>query len=1040
MSLPELALRRPVTLLMVYVTLFVLGGLAVRKIPLEFLPNMDGPHFWIQIPYRNATPAEVEKTISIPAEALLKTVPKLSRVDSISQGSASSLHLEFDWGTDMDYAYLEVKDRLDRLRDQLPRESQEHFIWRFSSADMEILFLSFTWDGSDEDLYEIVEERVKPRLQRVDGVGSVTVWGQEPKKVFIDVDQDLLKAYGLSLYELVLRLEREHFNLAAGDVREGRTRYLVRSANEYRSLEDLNNFRINRDGLRLRDVADVRYGYPERTSVTRMDGKSAVMAGVKRESNANTVEVCRAVKEEMERLLAEPAYARLRGSVIFDQSRFILDSFRDLRNAGLWGGFFAVGVLYFFLRRVPATAVVAVAIPVSMMAAVTVMFFSGMTLNVISMVGLMLAVGMLVDNSIVVSENIFRLREEGRETKEASRTGGRQVATAILASTLTTIIVFLPMIFMEMGVMKVYTREVGIAISLSLVASLLVALTFIPLVASRLPRQRRKPSRMLEALTAAYRRRLKWVLCHRGRVFCLLLGLIVLTVLGPVSKVPQKGESAGDIRSVLVDLRIRGVQDREALLGPLEDIERVLLAKRDELDIKHILSRSGYMAGRHRINVFLNDDGDGRLTTHEARKRILDVLPPIPDVEYRIPEQGGPRQAAEDEVGILLKGDDPRRLEAIAGGLMERLRRIDGILQVDSDSDPGPQEIHVKVDRSLAKRHRVSPMAAAQTVAFGLRGYSLKKMKTDEREIDVRIQLKKEDQADVSRLEDLQLLTEDGQLIPLSVVARFIESPGQEIIRRSEGKRTVAVRARTSGQALGILKKEVENVLGSLALPPGYSAELGRSMIDLDKTKKAFLSALILSVLLIYFLLGSLFESYTHPFAILVSVPLALIGSYWVMYLTGSAMDVAAFIGLILMVGIVVNNAIVIVDHMNRIRRSGMNREEAILKAGEDRIRPVLMTAATTILGLMPLAFGGSGLGGVVMFAPLGKAVMGGLALSTLLTLFVVPLFYTFVEDLGLAFGRLAGLARSSWVRARGSGGRGQGPAPARHSGAGRTR
>jgi HAE1 family hydrophobic/amphiphilic exporter-1 len=992
---------------MLYATLFVLGGTAVYKIPLEFLPTLAGPHFWIHIPYRNATPAEVEKTICIPAEELLRTVPDLSKVNSISQGSAGSLHLEFDWGTDMDYAYLEVKDRMDRLQEQLPRESREYSIWRFSSADMEILFLSFTWDGPAEELFEIVEQRIRPRLQRVEGVGSVAVWGQEPQKVFIDLDQDLLKAHGISLYDLVLSLERNSFNLASGEVLQGRTRYLVRSTNEYRSLDDLRDVRVNREGLRLKDVARVRYGYPEKTDITRMNGKSAVLAGIKKESSANTVEVCEAVKAELDRLLKQPAYERLGGSVVFDQSQFIRSSFRDLRNAGLWGGFFAICVLFFFLRRLYATAIVAVAIPISIMVAVTVMFFGGMTLNVISMVGLMLGVGMLVDNSIVVSENIFRLREAGVERKEASRSGSGDVATAILASTLTTIIVFLPLVFMDLGVMKVYTQEVGTAISLSLVASLFVALTFIPLIASRLPMERRKGSRFLEALVAGYRLRLQWVLRHRSQVSCLLVILIVLTLLVPVKRVPQKGESAGDIRRVMVELRVKGVQDRERLLEPIMEIEEALSGRRDDLDIDHILSRSGYVGGRSRVNIFLREDERAHITTDEARRRILEVLPSIPDVEYRIPEHGGPSGATQDEVGVLVRGEDPNRLDEIAREVMSRLQGIDGVLQVDSDVAPGFDEIHVSVDRSLAKKYRVNPMVAAQTIAFGLRGYALKKMKTEDREMDVQIQLEEEDREDVSKLKELQLLTEQGELIPISVVARFLESPGQQVIRRSEGKRTVVVRAHTTGQALGILKRRIEEAVGTVRLPPGYSIELGQSMLDLEKTKKAFQGAMLLSILLIYFLLGALFESYLHPLTILVSVPLALIGSYWVMYLTGSAMDVAALIGLILMVGIVVNNAIVIVDRMNRLRRSGKDREEAILQAGQDRIRPVLMTAATTILGLMPLAFGGSGIGGVVMFAPLGRAVMGGLALATLLTLFVVPVFYTYVEDFGQAFGRL---------------------------------
>jgi HAE1 family hydrophobic/amphiphilic exporter-1 len=423
------------------------------------------------------------------------------------------------------------------------------------------------------------------------------------------------------------------------------------------------------------------------------------------------------------------------------------------------------------------------------------------------------------------------------------------------------------------------------------------------------------------------------------------------------------------------------------------------------------------MGGRNRINIFLREDEGAQIPTDEARRRILDVLPAIPDVEFKVPERGGPTGGTQDEVSVLLRGDDPKRLDAIAREVTERIGRIEGVLQVDTDLEPGFDEIQVTVDRSLAKKHRVSPMVAARTIAFGLRGYALKKMKTADREMDVQIQLEKEDREDVSKLKDLQLLTEDGKLIPISVVARFMESPGQEIIRRSEGKRTVTVRAQTSGQALGVMKEKIEKAVGSVRLPAGYSAELGKGMMDLEKTKKAFVGALLLSIVLIYFLLGGLFESYLHPFTILVSVPLALIGSYWVMYLTGSALDVAAFIGLILMVGIVVNNAIVIVDHMNRIRRAGRAREEAILQAGQERIRPVLMTAATTILGLVPLAFGGSGIGGVVMFAPLGRAVMGGLALSTLLTLFVVPVFYTYVEDLGEALGRLREQAFGTGVR-----------------------
>jgi HAE1 family hydrophobic/amphiphilic exporter-1 len=1011
MNLPALALRRPVTLLVMYAALLVLGGIATERVPLEFLPNLAGPNFLIQIPYRNATPLEVEKTIAVPAEELLQTVPSLTKVDSFSQGNLCTLVLEFTWETDMDYAYLEVRDRLDRLKETLPRESQEYFVWRFSSTDIEVLFFSFSWDRSQEELYELVSDRIKPRLLRVDGVGNVTVWGQEPKRVYIDLDQESLKAHGVSLYDLVLRLDRESFNLAGGEVVEGGKRYLVRLVNEYRGIEDLEKIPLNDRGLRLSDVARVRYGYPEQTVITRMDGRNAVVVGVKKESTANTVEVCEAVKEEMERLSAEPGYEGLRHTVIFDQSEYILNSFRDLRDSGVWGGFFAVCVLYFFLRRVLPTLVVTVAIPVSLLMAVTVMYFAGLTLNVVSMVGLMLGVGMLVDNSIVVSENILRLREQGLPRDEASLRGSREVAMAILASTLTTMIVFLPMVFMESGVMKVYTQEVGVAISLSLAASLFVALTFIPAVACRMPMQSQRPSRFLVGLAFRYRKALRWVVRNRGRTSFWLLLLVAATVLLPMRHVAQKAESSGDVRRVIVDLRLRGAQEPSRIESALAEVERILESRREDLDIEHIYSQSGYMADRNRIHVFLREGDKARLPTDEAKRRILDVLPQIPDVDFVVPEQHGPQSDVENEIQMTLRGEDPDLLESLAEDLVGRLRKVEGVLRAESDVEPGHDELQLRVDRSLATKYGVSPMVAAQTVAFGLRGYALKKMKGPDREMAVYVQLQEKDRQSLAKLEQLQLMNERGGLVPLNVVSRFEEAPALRVIRRSDGKRIVRVRAQTSGEPLGILKARLDEALSDFSLPAGYRLEFGRNVLNLEKSRKSFLGAIGLAIALVYFLLGGLFESYIHPLTILTSVPLALTGSYWVMYLTGTAMDVAGYIGLILMVGIVVNNAIVIVDHINHVRQSTQDLEEAIVQAGEDRLRPVLMTAATTILGLLPLAFGGSNIGGVVMFAPLAKAVMGGLALATVLTLFVIPLFYTFMEDAGKVLRRLARVA-----------------------------
>ncbi len=1014
MTLTEFSLRRPVTVIMIYVAVFVLGVIAFYKIPLEFLPSQTGPNLWIQFFYRNSTPAEVEKTIAMPAEQLLATVSGLKKVQSVSNRDRCSLILDFEWDIDMDYAYMEVKDRLDRLAAELPKESEKYYIWRFSSEDIAVMWVALSMEGRSGEVYEMVDSRLKPRLQRIEGVGNIEVWGRRGKEIFIDISQDRLKSHGVSLYELVLRLERYNVNLASGEIDEGGRRYLVRSVDEYRSLEDLRAVPLGTMGLRLGDVAEVRYDYPDQEFVTFMDGHPSVAIGVFKESRANTVDVCAHVRRTLAEFKEERGLEDLHYSIAFDQSTYILNSFEGLKNAGKIGSLLAIIVLFYFLRRVRGTLIVACAIPVSILVAVTIMFFANMTLNIVSMVGLMLAVGMLVDNSIVVSENIFRYRDLGADRRGAAVRGADEVAMAILSSTLTTIIVFLPMIFMKMGLMKVYTREIGVSIGLSLLASLFVALTSIPLVASRILKER-PPSEagLIVRARGGYVGALRWALDHKLTTVLLIALLVALTIVLPVRRVGERKQEPSDMRQIILNIEMDGARDVERARRIFATLEETLLPLREELDITHTIAQSGYFYEVARFQIFLTDADRARLTTAEVWERVKEIVPEIPGARIRIlagMDMTG--EGGEDSVRVVVAGERLDVLYRLAEDVRSRLEGVEELTDIDWDFEVGKDEVEVSVDRDRAKAHGVNPAVVAQTIAFGLRGYPLPRLKAADREIDVTARLRLEDRENLSKLKELQVTTERGEKVALGNVADFTSTPGLQAIQRSRGKRVISVKGRSTAKAMSETKTRIEEALRGLDRPEGYSVFFGESLIDLEETKRAFIGAIALAVLLIYFLLGALFESYIQPLSILMAVPLAMVGSYWVMYVSGTPMDVAAYIGLILLVGIVVNNAIVIIDHINSLRRKGMTRSEAILHGGEDRFRPVLMTAITTILGLLPIALGRSSIGGVLMFAPMGRAVIGGLATSTLLTLFVVPIVYSMLDDLRTWLHAMAGAVR----------------------------
>ncbi len=1006
-SLPGLALRRPIGVLMIFAAVCVLGVIALYRMRLEFLPDISRPVLTIHAAYPNATPAEVEKTIAIPAEDELRTVRHLHNIESTSFRDRCAIRLEFAWKTDMSLAFLEVKDRLDRLEADMPDEVSEFVIWKNRSTDFPVLFMNLSWEKSAEDLFDLAERRVVPALERLPGVARVDLWGQENKRVFIDLDQDRLTSHHISPYQLIRQLKSHNVNLSSGKVIENQTEYFLRSIYEYGSVREIEDVIIGPNTLRLKDVATVRYGYPKRKGVARLDGREALAIGIIKESMANTIEVCERAKEELDSIMNEPALRDVEHLIFFDQSKEILNTFDTLKNAGKWGGLLAVFVLLFFLRRLRPTLIITAAIPLSLLLAVTTLYFLRSGVNILSMLGLMLAIGMLVDNSIVVVENMFRLYENGLPRDEAASRGASEVSLAITASTLTTIIVFTPLVFMERGELQIHMLEIGMTISIALLASLLIAMTLTPLATSRLLVKGGIASPgIIGALTKRYRSALDWTLSHGWAMLLLIIAIVAVSYMIPFKSIQARGNPATSARRARIEIEMLRGQNLEAATDIFKKVENVLLKHKEELEIKYLFSFTSFYSSRNFIWITFTDPEEAILDTVELAKKIRELMPEF--AEARLHVSKTEMEGSSSEVSLVVKGEDNETLRMLAADLSNEIKKLESVTSVSTDVETGLDEIRVEVNESAMRQHGVSPAAVAQTLAFALKGTSLPKLKTGSKELDVYIQLEEGDRENLHQLRNLQIETIRGDTVSLGTLAGFRPARGLDAIKRTGGKHLVRVKATTDKEALTATREKLDRIARSFVLPTGYIIEYGGEIEEFIKNQNMVKMALLLSLVLIYIVLGTLFESYIQPLCILLSVPLAFVGTYWVMYLLNTPMDHAANVGLVLLIGIVVNNAIVIMDHINTLRRSGMSRREAILQGGTDRFRPVVMTAATTILGGLPMAIGSDALfGGELMFAPMARAVGGGLLSATLLTLFVIPQFYAYFDSIQLFFKRL---------------------------------
>ncbi|WXR62313.1 efflux RND transporter permease subunit [Peptostreptococcaceae bacterium AGR-M142] len=1023
MKISKVSVNRPVTTFMFMLIALLIGFVSLNLLPINLYPDIEVPVALVSTNYSGAGPEEIETLITKPIEKSVSSVSDLKAVTSYSREGNSIVVVEFEYGTDMDFAALEMREKVDLVKGLLPDDASSPLVLKIDPNAQPIIKLGVSSDLEIYELQQIIEDELQSRLERIEGVASVDISGGEQQEVKIEIDQEKLNGYNLSLNELMSAIRSENLNLPGGNVKKGEKEVLVRAIGEFENIDEIKNLPIAlRDSniIRLSDLGEVSLGFKEKDTISRLNNKNSIAINITKQSIANTVKVSENVLKEVEQIKRD--YNNLEITIGLDQAEFINKSIENVSNTALMGGILAVVVLYLFLRNIRSTLIVGIAIPVSIIATFALMYFGGLSINLISLGGLALGIGMLVDNSIVVLENIYRFREEGYDAKEASIEGASEVTMAVFASTMTTVAVFLPIVFVE-GFTAIIFKQLSFAVVFSLLASLVVAITIVPMLSFKILKVGEVKKRshsgfgigklldlfdvFIKFLDRKYEKILNFVLRKRKTTVFIALLIFVVSIVsvGMVGGEFFPSEDEGQL-SITVEMPFgTSLEDSnevakkvEAIVDKIEEKEKVFT---------NVGSSSGFSrsaGNKSQIDVMLVDLKDRKRGTKEIVNELRPELEKIPGAKISVAASssmggGGPASA---DIEIELKGDDLDTLKKISYDFVEIVKSVEGTSEVKSDTEDGDPEARIVLNRNSASYYGVTASMLASTIETSIEGKNITTFKTDGDEIDVNLSINDKVKDSIESIKQILITTTKGEKIPVSQIAtiEYGNSPTQ--IARINQTRVVTISSQLSNRDLRSVTQDIEEKLENYNIPNGYSYKFSGSQEDMAEAFSSLLIALVLSIIIVYMILASQFESLIHPFTVMLSVPFALSGGFIALFITGRSLSVPAFIGVIMLSGIVVNNAIVLVDYINKLRERGYERKEAIIKAGFTRFRPILMTTMTTILGLLPLALGIGD--GAATQAPMATVVIGGLLLSTLLTLAFIPVVYSIFDDLVLKF------------------------------------
>jgi len=1049
----EIATERRVTIVMLMVAIVLFGMVSLSRLKLNLLPDLSYPTLTVRTELTGAAPVEVENLLTKPIEETVGVIRNVRLVRSVSRSGQSDVTLEFLWGTDMDIAGVDVREKLDIIT--LPLEASRPLLLRFDPSSEPIMRLGLLYKEDAAGLAEsaearlkslrrLAEDRIKTDLEAEEGTAAVKVSGGLEDEIEIRVDQQKLSQLGISIDEIAARIRAENVNLSGGRLEEGNQRFLVRTLNEFQSVDEMRDAivaYVSNRPVYLRDVATVERGYKEREAITRVRGRESVELAVYKEGDANTVQVASRIAARLA-TLNESLPEEIEVITIYDQSKFISASVNDVRNAAILGGIIAIIVLYGFLGDARATTITGIAIPVSVIGTFLLMYLNNVSLNIMSLGGIALAVGMLVDNSIVVLENIVRKKEQGEGIVDAARNGTTEVAGAVVAATLTTIAVFFPMVFIS-GIAGQLFRDQALTVTFALVFSLIVALTLIPMLASLGADNRYHnvsettppgwftrgvafvvrmlgfvfvglkwlfwailwvPSWLLQRLyrmiAAVYPGMLRWSLHHR---FAVIL-VAALVFAGTMSLIPRLGTelipqlSQGEFN---VDLRL-------APGAPLAQTDRAIQAAQSATDGIAAVALDYSVAGTgNRLDANPVDAGDntgtlsitlqagaGRAEENATMEAMRAELSRLPGVQYEFSRPA--LMSFASPLQIEISGYDLEGLSRVSAMIVQEMSASDRFTDIKTTVERGNPEIQIVFDQERAAKLGLAVRDIANRVVANVRGELATRYTWRDKKIDVLVRSVDTRQSSIEEIRRLIVNPASDRPVSLDAVADISVSQGPAEIRRVAQERVAIITANLAYGDLGAAAIETGSILNRTPMPDGITALVSGQSEEMEESFQSMQFALALAIFLVYLVMASQFESLIHPFVILFTIPLALVGAVLALFVTGTTVNIVALIGVIMLAGIVVNNAIVLVDLINQLRAEGKDRIEAIMEAGAARLRPILMTSLTTALGLLPMAVGVGE--GAEVRAPMAITVIGGLLVSTFLTLVVIPVVYSLMD------------------------------------------
>jgi len=1011
MTLSDLAIRRHVTTLMILVSLVVLGAVALGRLPLAFLPEVEEPQLFVRVPWENASPEQVERMVVRPVEDALGSVKGLDSMWSRCGSDGGRIRLSFDWGTDMQLARVEIWEKIDRIKRDLPEDIGDIEVsngWGGRDADKPVLEgrLSSVRDLSES--YDLLERKIIRPLERVPGVASVELDGVEPKEVRVNLHVDALERHVIDVRDVARALRTSNLDQSLGHVRDGDTRFDVRTVGTFQTIDEIRNLPLREDGLRLRDVADVIYAQPPLEYGRHLDGDFAVGITVAAEANANVVEVGQELKERIDAMGTDPELEGVSFLVWFSQSDEIVKTLKDLAFTGVFGALLAAVVLFLFLRRVSTTFVSVLCIPFSLIVACGFIWARGGTMNTLTLLGLIVGIGMLVDNAVVVIENIFRQQEKGLSQRKAALIGAREVSTAVTAATFTTVIVFLPMIFNKPSEINLYLKELGITVCITLLASLFVSQTLIPMATSWFikskPRPKSAPVKWLERhyggaieflIGGPSASRASRVLRRSG---ALAVGILLVAsgyyAFDNVDKNFDTDEAELFVQ-VRYDISEAASLDRKREL--VDMVEDRLMANREALNARSIYS---FWSDRWTLTRVYLEEGQATPENLAATRRELrKLLPEVAGVKLEVLENRQHwRQDRGKRVAFQIVGQDSEVLVRLAEDIKQRLAAVPGLRDPFSSNEEGQEELHVVPNRDLASRYGVPPQQMSQVIGLTYRGQRLPRYRTPQGEREMRLTLDETQDESVDQLMVLPLWSEEGEKIPLGSLADVDFVPGAETIQRDDRLTSLWVGAEYDEGTREDFMPVVAGIMGQIDFPFGYSWQWGRWQQRQAEQASEILTNIGLALLLVFAVMAGLFESVRQAIALMIALPFALSGAMWTLFVVGADLDIPAVVGFLLLIGVVVNNGIVMIEHINGYRRQGVDRDRAIVVGGRERLRPILMTALTTLIGLIPIVVQKPAVGGIYYYT-MALVLMGGLLVSTVLTTFLLPVMIVVIED-----------------------------------------